>query len=190
MDSTTSATIERFPEAEARRLRSAFGMFPTGVVIVTAWDRCDGPLGMTMNSFTSLSLEPPLALFSIHRAAAGLPGWRRAEGYAVNVLAADQEQLSAQFARPLTDKWRGVEFEHGLFRAPLIAGSIAYFECSPHEILDAGDHLIFIVRIARFSTEGASDPLVFHRGRYCKVADRSNGADSALPSVWPLSIHY
>ena len=192
MSSTTEVAGQAGLEAsEARRLRNALGFFPTGVVIATAWDAAAGPLGMTMSSFTSVSLGPPLVMFSIDRRAASLAAWLRADGYAINVLASGQEHLSNQFARALTDKWQGVSFQRGLYGAPLLKDGLATFECSLHRTFDGGDHMIFLAHVERFTCAGdTAGPLVFHRGRYTRLAPASDAADLALPSAWPLSIHY
>jgi flavin reductase (DIM6/NTAB) family NADH-FMN oxidoreductase RutF len=175
-------------DLEARNLRKALSSLPTGVVVVTACDAQAGRLGMTMNSFTSVSLEPPLVMFSIDRHALALPGWLRAAGYAVNVLASSQEQLSNQFARALGDKWRGVRTTPGLHGAPLLDGAVARFECSARQTFDGGDHVVFLARIERYTCDQTAAPLVFHRGRYGVV---STSRDAGMPPPdWPLSIHY
>jgi flavin reductase (DIM6/NTAB) family NADH-FMN oxidoreductase RutF len=175
-------------DLEARSLRKALSSLPTGVVVVTACDAQAGRLGMTMNSFTSVSLEPPLVMFSIDRRALALPAWLRAPGYAVNVLASNQEQLSNQFARALGDKWKGVRSTPGLHAAPLLEGAVARFECSAHQTFDGGDHVVFLVRIERYTCDESAAPLVFHRGRYGVV---STSWDASMPPPgWPLSIHY
>lgn len=190
MSSSAETTDAPLRDDAARRLRNALGAFPTGIVIVTAWDGEAGALGMTMNSFTSVSLRPPLIMFSIDRRSAGLPAWLRVPGYAVNVLASGQEGLSNQFARALTDKWKDVAFRRGLHGAPLIADALASFECASHATFDGGDHVIFLARVEQFSCADDADPLVFHRGRYTALASRSVAAEPALPAAWPLSIHY
>lgn len=177
-------------EEETRRLRAALGVFPTGIVVVTAWDAQGGPLGMTMNSFTSLSLRPPLVLFSIDRGSLGLPAWLRARGYAMNVLARGQEHLSNRFARALSDKWQGVACRDGLHQAPLLSDALATFECAAHATFDGGDHVIFVARVERFECGGQAEPLVFHRGRYTTLASHASAAHLQPPADWPLSIHY
>src|SRR5687768_8832909 len=175
--------------SDARRLRSALGVFPTGIVVVTACG-AGGPLGMTMNSFISVSLQPPLILFSVDRRSAGLVAWERASGYAVNVLASDQQDLSTRFARALTDKWRDVAYRSGLHGAPLLDGALACFECTRHGTFDGGDHVVFLARVERLTyANDDAQPLVFYRGRYTSLA-AGLAAQPALPPAWPLSIHY
>ena len=191
MSTSTSASVRAGhppDEPPGRQLRTAFGAFPTGVVIVTARHPAAGALGMTMSSFTSISLDPPLILFSIDRRAAGLPPCLEVPGYAVNVLAQDQRELSNRFARALSDKWSGICCESGLHGAPLLKDALARFECSSERTLDAGDHVIFLARVERFVCNERTEPLVFHRGRYSTVT-RADGSDLTA-AVWPLPIHY
>jgi flavin reductase (DIM6/NTAB) family NADH-FMN oxidoreductase RutF len=173
-----------------RRLRDALAHVPTGVVIATTMTADGTKLGMTMNSFTSVSLDPPLVLFCIDRRALSLPAWQRVPGYAVNVLASRQGELSNRFARPSPAKWAGVASTMGLHGAPLLQGAIAHFECTAQERVDGGDHVIFIGRIERHRADADSPPLVFHRGRYAEVADPLTTTPAAQLANWPLPIHY
>ena len=140
---------------------------------------------MTMSSFNSVSLDPPLILFSVDRNANSLSAMRAAEGYAVNILGRRQEQLSNQFARALGDKWSSVEHTLGHAQAPLLAGAIAHFECRPWAQHDGGDHVIFIGEVVRHSFNPDGEPLVFFRGKYHSVS----AGDERAPE-WPLPIHY
>jgi flavin reductase (DIM6/NTAB) family NADH-FMN oxidoreductase RutF len=177
-------------EAATRRLRDALGAFPTGVVITTAWHPETGAIGMTMNSFTSISLDPPMILFSIDRRCESLLRWRLAPGYAINVLSSGQERISNQFARARSDKWQGISFQPGLHHAPLLTEALATFECTARQQLDGGDHVMFLAGVDRFSCRTDRSPLVFHRGRYATLNPGPAMADAALPPGWPLSIHY
>lgn len=183
-------TTEAASGSTSRRLRDALGAFPTGVVITTAWDPEVGPLGMTMNSFTSVSLDPPMILFSIDRRSQGLARWRQVPGYAINVLACGQEDLSNRFARPRSDKWQGVRFQRGLHDAPLLQDVLATFECTAHQQLDGGDHVMFLADVSRFSCRSNASPLVFHRGSYTTLKRSYASAEAGLAPAWPLSIHY
>ncbi|MFZ5731289.1 MAG: flavin reductase family protein [Pseudomonadota bacterium] len=169
-----------------RAFRKALGEFATGVAIVTARGRGEELIGMTMSSFNTVSLEPPLVLFSVDRMANSLPAMLDAKGFAVNILARDQEDISNQFARALSNKWDQVRTTVGHAEAPLISGALAHFECAPYANYDGGDHVIFVVRVVRHATRtDASPPLVFFRGRYRDLAD-----DTERVPSWPLPIHY
>jgi len=169
---------------DPKAFRGALGKFPTGVCIATT--RVDDePLGMTMSSFNSLSLDPPLVLFSVDKRAMGLPLWERAAGYAIHVLAEEQQALSNRFAGRGTNKWEGLPIEDGLHGAPLIKGSAAQFECSAYGIHDAGDHRLFIAKVERYSVHPDRNPLLFAGGRYGQIKTQTEEAP-----LWPLAIHY
>lgn len=169
---------------DPKAFRNALGMFPTGVCIITT--RVDDePLGMTMSSFNSLSLDPALVLFSIDKRALSLPAWEKAEGYAIHILAEGQQTLSNRFAGRGTDKWAGLHAEAGLYGAPLLSGVAARFECARHVIHDAGDHRLFIAEVERFTAHPDRKPLLFAGGRYGQIQTQSDEAP-----IWPLSIHY
>ena len=169
---------------DQKAFRRALGQFPTGVCIVTC--RVDGePLGMTMSSFNSLSLDPPLILFSIDRRANGLPLWERADGFAIHVLSEGQSALSNRFARAGSAKWEGLASETGLHGAPLLSGAAAVFECAAHACHDGGDHRLFIARVERQTFSADRRPLVFAAGRYATLQEQETGQPH-----WPLAIHY
>jgi len=155
---------------DSRAFRNALGHFATGVAIVTA--SCPGqpPVGMTISSFNSVSLDPPLVLFSVARTAHSLPDLMAAPGYAVHVLGSEQMDLSGRFARALAGKWHDVEHRPGLHDAPLLDAALAHFECAAHAQHDGGDHVIFLARVLRFSMQPSGDPLIFFRGRYRALA--------------------
>lgn len=164
--------------------RNCLGLFPTGVCIVTA-PGTDGPVGMTMSSFNSLSLDPPLVLFSIDRRARGLPEWEAAEAYVIHVLSQEQRALSNRFARPAENKWEGVDYEPGLCGAPILTGAAAVMQCVPHALHDGGDHVLFIARVRDFKVHRDRKPLVFCKGQYSELGSNHGNAD-----LWPLNIHY
>lgn len=168
-----------------RQFRRALGEFATGVAIVTAVGRDGELIGMTMSSFNSVSLEPPLVLFSVDRRAHSLPPMLAARGFAINVLARDQEHLSNQFARALSDKWAAVRISVGHAQAPLIAGALAHFECEPYAHHDGGDHVIFVAHVLRHAIHGEAAPLIFFRGRYRDLRD-----ETEREPAWPLPMHY
>jgi flavin reductase (DIM6/NTAB) family NADH-FMN oxidoreductase RutF/2-polyprenyl-6-methoxyphenol hydroxylase-like FAD-dependent oxidoreductase len=156
---------------DRRDLRRALGQFATGVTVVTTRTEDGRRVGITANSFTSLSLDPPLVLFALDRAAASLPDFERCEHFAVNVLAAHQHHLSRQFSTPAEDKFAGVECcPDGSCGVPLIEDALARFVCRGVERHDGGDHVIIVGEVERYETfEG--EPLVFHSGSY-RVATR------------------
>ncbi|WP_324754080.1 flavin reductase family protein [Roseovarius sp. Pro17] len=166
-------------------LRQALGQFPTGVCVITCKAEGGDLLGMTMSSFNTLSLDPPLVLFSIDRRANSLPLWEAADGYAVNVLSESQQEISNRFARPLSDKWCGIDFRTGYAGAPLLLGASAVFECARFARHDAGDHVLFIAEVKRFASDGDRRPLIFAQGKYGALQDSHDGVP-----LWPLNIHY
>lgn len=125
---------------------------------------------MTANSFTSLSLDPPLVLWALDRNATSWPAFRHCSRFAVNVLASGQHHLSRQFSTPADDKFVGVELTDGPGGVPLLDGVLAHFICRPVQQLDAGDHTLMIGEVERYETFGG-EPLVFHSGRY-RIATR------------------
>lgn len=166
-------------DCDTRAFRHALGQFPTGVCVVTcAVD--DVVLGMTVNSFNSLSLDPPLVLFSIDKCTASLPLWERARDYAVNVLAENQKDLSERFAKRSLKKWEGLSYAISSFGAPLLAGVAAVFECATEARHPAGDHTLFIGRVKSFRAYADRRPLVFTKGRYSEL--RQTDEDGYLAS--------
>lgn len=171
---------------DQRAFRGALGAFATGVAVITAQGPGGEAIGLTMSSFNSVSLDPPLVLFSVDRRAHSLAAMQAAEGYAVNILAQDQEHLSNRFAKALSDKWAEVAHTLGHAEAPLIEGALAHFECVPYAEYDGGDHVIFVGRVVQFGAgEAGLEPLVFFRGQYRALSS----LDRHEPE-WPLPMHY
>ena len=146
-------------------LRLALGRFVTGVTIVTCRDAHGQPIGLTANSFNALSLDPPLVLWSLRQASGTIAAFTQASHFAVNVLAADQVDLSRRFARPSSAKFDAGEWTDGQGGAPLLAGCVAVFECRRRSHHPAGDHVLFIGEVERIGGS-ASTPLVYHGGHY------------------------
>ena len=166
---------------EPADFRAALGSFVTGVTIVTASDSAGHDVGVTANSFNSVSLDPPMVLWSLARKSASLPVFAAASHFAVHILASDQEALSNRFARPAADKFAGLEVGRGAGGAPLLAGSAAQFQCRAAFQHDGGDHVIFVGEVERFE-RSARPPLAFHGGRYA-VAARKAASLSAAPTT-------
>jgi 4-hydroxyphenylacetate 3-hydroxylase, reductase component len=146
-------------------LRQALGRFVTGVTIVTCRDDQGQPIGLTANSFNALSLDPPLVLWSLRQASSTIEAFTNASHFAVNVLAADQVDLSRRFARPSSAKFDAGDWTDGQGGAPLLAGCVAVFECRRRSHHTAGDHVLFIGEVERIGGS-ASTPLVYHGGHY------------------------
>jgi flavin reductase (DIM6/NTAB) family NADH-FMN oxidoreductase RutF len=147
------------------QLRHALGRFTTGVTIVTCCDAAGAPAGLTANSFSGVSLDPPLVLWSLRRASPSLPAFEAASHFTVNVLAESQVDLSRRFASAALDKFAEGLWTAGLHGAPVLAGCAAVFECETVSRQPAGDHLLFIGRVLN-ATESALPPLVFQSGHY------------------------
>jgi flavin reductase (DIM6/NTAB) family NADH-FMN oxidoreductase RutF len=152
-----------------REFRNALGSFATGVTIVTARSRTGEPLGLTANSFNSVSLDPPLVLFSLNRKAYSLRSFEEAGNFAINVLRDDQQDISEVFAQALTDKWQGFAFETWESGAPILTHALAVFDCATHAVHDGGDHLIFVGRVLKFANDPRGKPLLYFRGNYGQV---------------------
>ena len=150
---------------DARELRRALGMFATGVTVITTRSEDGRRVGVTANSFTSLSLDPPLVLWALDRGAASLTAFSSCTNFAVNVLASHQHELSRQFATPADDKFVGVEVTDGPAGVPLLTGVVARFVCRPVRQIDAGDHMVMIGEVEHYESFGG-EPLVFHSGAY------------------------
>ena len=152
-------------EADPRDLRKALGTFATGVAIITTCD-ADGRLfGLTGNSFSSVSLDPPLVLWSLARKAPSLQAFRNATHFGVSVLGGEHRDLAARFATPLPDKFAGVPFWPGEFGVPLLEGAVAHFECRIVDRYYGGDHEIYLGRVERYAYE-RKPTLLFCHGAY------------------------
>jgi len=148
-----------------RLLRDAFGTFMTGVTVVTAHDEAGAPIGFTANSFSSVSLDPALLLVSIAKTSGNYARFIAAKGFAINILAEGQKDVSNTFAKPVEDRFATVAWQPGPHGAPVLAGVSAWFDCSLHQVIDAGDHAILIGKVEAFEASGLSG-LGYYRGSY------------------------
>ena len=155
---------------DCRSFRDALGSFATGIAVVTACAPDGSFVGLTINSFNSVSLAPPLVLWSLDLGSPSLEAFRTASHYAVNILAADQEELSQRFAMRAPDKFGDLEICTGFGGVPLLHGCCAWFECANETQYPGGDHIIFLGRVERFTGDPARAPLVYHGGRYRHLA--------------------
>ncbi len=156
--------------SDARTLREALGCFATGVTVVTAFETPSGePVGLTANSFTSVSLDPPLLLVCIAKTSNSLKALEQAEHFAVNVLHIGQQPASRLFSRPGDERFQQTPWKRGRHDAPLISNALANFECRRHQIHDGGDHIILVGEVLRANFDPRRDPLLYFRGKYRRL---------------------
>ncbi len=182
----TSTTIESVAPAQIdkRAFRNALGAFTTGVTVVTTRDAAGRDVGLTINSFNSVSLEPPLVLWSLARSSGSLPAFLEAEHFAVHILAADQEPLSNRFAKRGADKFSGLDVARGEGGVPLLPGCSARFRCRTAYRHEGGDHEIFVGEVLGFEAFERA-PLVFHKGGYAVAVKKRPPAADATPTELP-----
>ena len=157
------------PSFSSQEFRTALGMFATGVTIVTARAQDGSVIGLTANSFNSVSLDPPLVSWCLSRHANTLPAFEQCERYAISVLAVDQAAIARRFAGTHADRFEGVPFRLGWADAPLIEGAVAWFECRHFSRQPTGDHTRFVGEVVHCARAGGPG-LVFHHGRFGAVA--------------------
>ena len=163
---------------DPRDLRNAFGTFATGVTIVTsAYDGQD--TGLTANSFSSVSLDPPLILWSLDRKSGSLPIFEQADHFAVHVLSAGQEDLSNRFAGKGEDRFTGLEVERGGSDIPLLKDCAARFECRKAYIYEGGDHVIIVGEVVDYH-HSTQPPLLFHSGKYKRAHSPQNDSENSI----------
>lgn len=178
-------TSER-PSIAPQELRAVFGKFATGVTVMTAVTQTGEKLGATVSSFNSVSLDPPLILFSLARSARAFDSWAETDAFAVNVLAEDQTEISNRFARAMSDKWAGLDMTASdALGMPLIRGALAVLECATHAHYDGGDHLIIVGRVVAVQqSEEARRPLLFYGSRYRSLDTQHTIATPDDADVW------
>jgi 3-hydroxy-9,10-secoandrosta-1,3,5(10)-triene-9,17-dione monooxygenase reductase component len=161
---------EEDPDAEAnsRKFRDVLGRFCTGVTVVTSMSNGE-PVGMTCQSFSSVSLDPPLVLFCPAKSSRAWPQMQRAGYFCVNLLSHDQLDLSNAFARTGADKFAGVSWRPSATGAPLLDGVLGWVDCTIYAVHEAGDHYVVIGRVMDLGVEEAPHPLLFYRGRYART---------------------
>lgn len=164
-------SVESPPDTTGQALRDALGCYATGVAIVTTATAAGHPAGMTVNSFASVSLDPPLVLWSARRGVSPFDAFEQASHYAVHVLGEHQRALSGRFARPggEAERFEGVAWAPGLAGLPLIEGTLARFQCRVVQRHAGGDHLILVAEVLDFE-RGTGAPLVFQGGGYRSLA--------------------
>jgi 3-hydroxy-9,10-secoandrosta-1,3,5(10)-triene-9,17-dione monooxygenase reductase component len=160
---------------DAGEFRAALGSFATGVTIVTTKAADGSDVGMTANSFNSVSLDPPMVLWSIGKSALSQPAFAAANYFAVHILASDQEDLSNRFARRGEDKFQAIDLERGPGEIPLLPGCAARFKCRTAYRYEGGDHDIIVGEVIEFD-HFEKKPLLFHRGKYSALAAADQSA--------------
>jgi 3-hydroxy-9,10-secoandrosta-1,3,5(10)-triene-9,17-dione monooxygenase reductase component len=173
---------------DARAFRAALGAFVTGVTIITTADAAGGPAGLTANSFNSVSLDPPLVLFSLGLDSTSLDAFRQAKFWAVHVLSAGQEALSNKFAKKEGNKFLDVTYSEGPGGIPLLDGFAARFVCRAAFEYEGGDHAIFLGEVMEFDQAGLP-PLVYHQGRYGGVFPAGTTGAKEAASLDDLQRH-
>lgn len=156
-------------DASDREFRTALGCFATGVTIITALGPRGERLGNTVNSFTSVSLDPPLILWCMGRHALSLNAYLSTDQFVVNILSEEQIALSAQFARSKGDKWAGVSSETGSLGIPVLTEAAAIFECKTRHTYMGGDHVIFVGEVVAAAFDPERKPLAYHQGKYRRL---------------------
>lgn len=150
----------------ASRFRAALGLFATGVTIVTARSAQGLPIGLTVNSFNSVSLVPPLVLWSLGTQASSMPAFDKAAHYAIHVLAVNQKHLAEIFASKAADRFAGLEWTINAQGVPILPGCAAVFECQAKSRYPEGDHVIFVGQVLHCAHEASRAPLLFHGGKF------------------------
>jgi 4-hydroxyphenylacetate 3-hydroxylase, reductase component len=160
------------PAFDTRAFRTALGHYATGVAIIAGVDAAGAPYGLTINSFASVSLDPPLVLWSIGLESESLPAVREAGPFSISILNADQNELAMRFAKSRSDRFSGVDTWVGASGAPIIAEALAWFDCQTHAIYPGGDHEIILGRVIGFGVEQRS-ALGFHHGKFLSLPPRA-----------------
>jgi len=168
------------PTIDSARFRQVLGHWATGIVIVTGMDG-DDPVGLTCQSFTSVSLDPPLVLFSLARRLHTLAALLSAGAFAIHFLREDQQQLSYRFAKPSSNKWEGLRRRAGVTGSPVLEPALALLECRLYAQYDGGDHVILVGRITYIEKDTGANPLVFFRGGYHTIGSAAPTVEAKLP---------
>ena len=153
-----------------KQFRRCLGKFTTGVTVVSCRDQGGKPCGITANSFSSVSLEPPLILWNIAKVSKSLPAYLAAEYFAINVLGKDQQPLAAHFSKSENGLFDKIDYHDSPQKVPLLSDTLAHFECRTHDIHDCGDHHIIVGEVVNFEMN-ACEPLVFYGGEYKSITD-------------------
>lgn len=155
-------------QTDTREFRNALGQFPTGVTVVTTVDAEGNKIGMTANSFSSVSLDPMLVLWSVAKTCKAFSAFTEAKQFAIHVLNASQKHISSQFASSCEDRFKDIEHIAGHGGVPILTDYSAVFQCDTEQLYEGGDHIILLGRVVAFDNKKLP-PLVFHAGRYADL---------------------
>jgi flavin reductase (DIM6/NTAB) family NADH-FMN oxidoreductase RutF len=154
---------------DSQQFRDALGGFATGVTVITSYSLDQKPIGITVNSFSSVSLDPPLILFSLGHKGNHCQEFQQYGKFAVHILGDEQGPLCELFASPKEERFSDVTYDLGENGSPVLAGSIGVLECETHQLVEAGDHLIFICRVTNVQTDPSKKPLLFFKGGFPSI---------------------
>ncbi|MBD20358.1 MAG: flavin reductase [Rhodospirillaceae bacterium] len=155
---------------DTKEFRNTVGCFATGITVITTVDVDGLPIGLTANSFTSVSLDPPMVLFCLDRKVASFESFAVGKGFAVNILSSNQVDVSNRFAQSGPDKWEGFDYDTWDSGVPIIPDCLANIECRGHSILDAGDHVIVIGEVNNLASASEDvKPILYYRGGYKEI---------------------
>jgi flavin reductase (DIM6/NTAB) family NADH-FMN oxidoreductase RutF len=166
MNTTTLTSPTAAASFSSAEFKQCLGMFATGVTVITTRSTDDRLIGFTANSFNSVSLSPPLVLWSLSCHSSALTPFLHCKHYAINILAADQKDLALQFSAKIPDRFAGVDYSLNDHGVPLLAGAVAQFECSNRSRYHEGDHMIFVGEVHRCSHQNGASPLLYHGGQF------------------------
>jgi flavin reductase (DIM6/NTAB) family NADH-FMN oxidoreductase RutF len=155
-------------ELDIRALRDVLGQFATGVTVVTTRGDHQAPVGLTANSFTSVSMDPPLVAWNLNLNAPSLSAFRNHPSFAINILCAQSKELAMNFSRPADDKFADVDWRAGLDGVPILDAAVATIECQTETRILAGDHEMYLGRVMGFRSSD-KQPLVFHKGQFASL---------------------
>lgn len=158
---------------DVRAFRTALGSFPTGVAVITTSASVERHMGITVNSFTSVSLDPPLVLWCLDKKSDRYHAFTNAKNYTVSILGTDHQEVSSRLAKQGSHSLEGIKLSDTELGPPALSDALATFECEAEAVHDAGDHAILIGRVQRFSRHAHGEPLVFFRGKYGSLAQTS-----------------
>jgi len=159
------------PAIDPRELRDVLGNFATGVAVVTSIGDAGKPVGMTINSFSSVSLDPPLVLWSIGLNTPSRGAYATHPSFAINIMCADSKDVSLHFAKPSDDKFEGVDWTPGHDGVPVLTSALATLECRVQDRIISGDHEIYIGRVMCIDQQ-EGDPLLFHKGKFANLGEQ------------------